>query len=96
MSGIIIGILFNNIVWFICRKYRNRKLESNPEQRPTEVDTIYQELDLSKMNKDHYQSLIMKGNTSSNDAENDGNSYTELNKVGDVKNNYQVLIQTTS
>ena len=45
------------------------------------------------MNKeDNYQSLIMKGNTSSNDHGNDDDSaYTELSKVRDVENNYHSL-----
>ena len=56
-----------------------------------EVDTTYQELDLTKMNKeDNYQSLRV--NAASNDAANDHDStYTELSKTRDVENNYQSL-----
>jgi MFS superfamily sulfate permease-like transporter len=55
VSGIIIGILLSYIVFCSRRRwFRNR----NPEPQRTEVDTTYQELDLSKMNtEDNYQSL---------------------------------------
>ena len=69
------------------------KILKNPEAETVEADSTYQELDLTKMNKeDNYQSLIMKGNTSSNNGVNDDDSaYTELTKVRDVENNYQSL-----
>ena len=92
VSGIIIGILFSYIVWCSRRRwFRNRKPERNPEPQPTEVDTTYQELDLTKMNtEDNYQSLRV--NAASNDAANDDvSTYTELNKTRDVGNNYQSL-----
>jgi hypothetical protein len=55
VSGIILGILFSYIASCSRRRwFRNR----NPEPKTTEVDTTYQELDLSKMNtEDNYQSL---------------------------------------
>ena len=65
----------------------------NPEAETVEADSTYQDLDLTKMNKeDNYQSLIMKGNTSSYIADNnDDSTYTELNEVRDAENNYQSL-----
>ena len=69
------------------------KILTNPELETVEGDSTYQELDLTKTNKeDNYQSLILKGNTSSNNGGNDDDStYTELTKVRDVENNYQSL-----
>ena len=91
VSGIIIGIFLSYIVSCSRRKFRSRNPQSNPEPQPTEVDTTYQELDLSKMNtEDNYQSLRVNG--ASIDAANDDDStYTELNKTRDVENNYQSL-----
>ena len=92
LSGIIIGFLLSHIVSCSRRRwFKNRKRQSNPEAQTTEVDTTYQELDLSKMNAaDNYQSLRV--NAVNNDATNDDNStYTELNKARDVENNYQSL-----
>ncbi len=91
VSGIIIGILLSNIVSRCRRWFRNRRPERNPEPQTTEVDTTYQELDLSKMNtEDNYHSLRV--NAASNDAPNDDDStYTELNKTRDVENSYQSL-----
>jgi hypothetical protein len=90
--GIIIGIIFSYIVW--CshrRRFRNREPERNLEPQPTEVDTTYQELDLTRMNtEDNYQSLRV--NAASNNVGNDDDStYTEFSKTRDVENNYQSL-----
>jgi MFS superfamily sulfate permease-like transporter len=73
VSGIIIGILFSYIVWCSHRRwFRSRK----PEPQTNEVDTTYQELDLTQMNKEeNYQSLRL--NIASNDYEE--STYTELN-----------------
>ena len=59
VSGIIIGLFLAYILLCAHRRwFRNRKRKNNPEPQTTEVDTTYQELDLSKMNKeDNYQSL---------------------------------------
>ena len=92
VSGIIIGIIFSYIVSCSYRRwFRNKKPERNSEPKTSDVDTTYQELDLSKMNKeDNYQSLRV--NSASNNAANDDDStYTELNKTRDVENNYQSL-----
>ena len=91
VSGIIIGILLSYFVSCSRRKFKNRNPHLNPEPKTTEVDTTYQELDLTKMNKeDNYQSLRV--NAESNDVANDDDpTYTELNKTRDVEHNYQSL-----
>ena len=93
MSGFFAGILFSYIASCSHRRwFRNRKPKRNPDQQPTEADSTYQGLDLSKMNKeDNYQSL--RGNVARiNDVTNDDDSnYTELSKTRDVEDNYQSL-----
>ena len=92
VSGIIIGILFSYIVLCSRRKFRSTNTQSNPELKATEVDLTYQELDLTKMNtEDNYQSLT--SNAAGNDAANDDDdsTYTKLNKIRDVEDNYQSL-----
>ena len=107
MSGIIICVLLSYIVLCSRRRYLRNKnpqpqtieldttneIQTNPEAETVEADSTYQQLDLTKMNKeDHYQSLITKGNTSSNDPGNeDDSTYTELTKLRDVEDNYQSL-----
>jgi hypothetical protein len=96
VSGIMIGTLLFYIVFCSRRKFRSRKPQSKPEPKTTEVDTTYQELDLSKMNtEDNYQSLRVNaaslydaGNQTANDEES---TYTELSETRDVENNYQSL-----
>jgi uncharacterized membrane-anchored protein YhcB (DUF1043 family) len=95
VSGIVIGILLSYIVWCSHRKFRNKKPERNPEPKTTEADTTYQELDLTKMNKeaDNYQSLRVTA--ASNEAANDEEStYTELSKTRDEENKYQSISLT--
>ena len=91
VSGIIIGILLSYIVSCSRHKFRSRNPHLNPEPKTIEVDTTYQELDLTKMNKeDNYQSLRV--NAARKEAGNDDDTtYTELNKARDVENNYQSL-----
>ncbi|CAB4023289.1 B-cell receptor CD22-like [Paramuricea clavata] len=92
VSGFILGILFSYIASCSRRRwFNNRKPERNSEPKTTEVDTTYQELDLSKMNtEDNYQSLSV--NAASNDVANDDDStYTQLSKTRDVEDNYQSL-----
>ena len=94
VSGIIIGIFVAYIAWCSHRRwFTKRKPEQSPDQQPAEAESTYQELDLSKMNtEDNYQSL--SGNISRiDDAVNndDDSTYTELNKIRDVENNYQSL-----
>ena len=92
VSGIIIGILLSYIVWCSHRRwFKNKTAKRNQEPKTTEADTTYQELDLTKINKeDNYQSL--KVNAASNDAANqDDSTYTQLTKTRDVENNYQSL-----
>ena len=64
VSGTIFGILVACIAWCSHRRwFSKRKLEQSPNPQPTEAETTYEELDLSKMNtEDNYQSL--KGNVS--------------------------------
>ncbi len=93
LSGIIIGVLLFHIVLCCRRRWlRNKKRQPNLEAQTTDVDPTYQELDLSKMNKeDNYQSLRM--NAASNDAVNDDESiYNELSETRDVEKNYQSLM----
>ena len=96
----IIGILLSYIVWCSRRRYlRNRNpppqttTKTKPKAETIEADSTYQVLDLTKINKeDNYQSLIIKGNIGGNDSRNDDDStYTELNKVRDMEDNYQSL-----
>ena len=93
VAGIIIGIIFSYIVWCSRLKFKTgNQPHSRPEPRATEVDTTYQELDLTKMNtaEDNYQSL--RENAASNDVANDDDAtYTELGKNRDVESNYQSL-----
>ena len=93
MSGIIIGIILSYIFFrFRRRWFKARNTGRNPEQKTTEVDSTYQELDLTRMNtEDNYQSL--KVNAASNEAGcGDDSTYTELNKAGrNDESNYQSL-----
>ena len=93
VSGIIVGVLLSYIASCSYRRwFKNRKPERNPDRQPTEADSTYQGLDLSKMNQeDNYQSL--RGNvTRINDVTNeDDSTYTELSKTRDVEDNYQSL-----
>jgi hypothetical protein len=91
MSGIVIGILLSSIVWWCCRRFRNRKPERNPEGHANEIDTTYEELDLEKMNtEDNYQSSRV--NTARNDTTNgEESAYTDLSKTRDEENHYQSL-----
>ena len=93
VSGIIVGILVSYIAYCSRRRwFKNRKSKRNPDQQPTEADSNYQDLDLSKMNQeDNYQSL--RGNVARiNDVTNDDDStYTEMSKTRDVENNYESL-----
>ena len=52
-------IIVAYIAWFCHRRWcTKRKPEQSPDPQPTEADTTYEELDLSKMNtEDNYQSL---------------------------------------
>jgi MFS superfamily sulfate permease-like transporter len=97
VSGIIIGLFIAYFLFCVRRHfYRNRKPKRNPEQQTTEVDTTYQELDLTKMNtEDNYQSLRVNAAASNNaviPVNDDESAYTELNRgARDDENNYQSL-----
>ena len=96
VSGVIIGLFLSHIVSCSRRRwFTNRKPERNPEPKTADVDTTYQELDLSKMNtEDNYQSLRVNaasydaGNRAGNDEDS---TYTELSKTRNVEDNYQSL-----
>ena len=92
VTGIIIGLFLAYILQCSRRRwFRNRKSERPVEPGTTEIDSTYQELDLTKINKeDDYESLRV--NAANNVAGNeDDSTYTELNKTRDVENNYQSL-----
>ena len=93
VSGFIIGVLVSYIAWCSHRRwFRNRKPKRNPDQQPAEADSTYQELNLSKMNKeDNYQSL--KENVTRIDVvtNDDGSNYTEVSKTRDDEDKYQSL-----
>ena len=92
MSGIIIGLFLAYILLCVRRRwFTNKKSEQHVEPGTTEVDTTYEELDLTKMNtEDNYQSLT--ADAANNDAENDVDcTHTKLNKTRDVEDNYQSL-----
>ena len=94
VCGIVVGILLSYIVYYSHHRWFgwNKKSEQNPDLPPTERDSTYQELDLTKMNtEDNYQSLTgisVKVNCVAND---DNSNYSELSKTRDVENNYQSL-----
>ena len=91
VAGIIIGILFSYIFSCSRRKFGSKNPQSSPEPQTTGVDPTYQELDLTKMNReDNYQSLRVNAE-SNNVANDDDSNYAELSKTRDVENNYQSL-----
>ena len=91
VAGFIIGILFSYMVVWSRRRFRKRKPRSKPEPQTHKDNSIYQDLDLSKMKpEDNYQSL--KGNYARNDATPEQDStYTELSKRRDDEDDYQTL-----
>ncbi|XP_046858292.1 uncharacterized protein LOC124451714 isoform X2 [Xenia sp. Carnegie-2017] len=90
-SGIIVGV-FVSILFFL--RYRQHWLskkrhqcQSPSEVRKNSVDTTYQELDLSKMNKeDNYQSLRPKDDTVDTTYEE-----LDISKRNIEDNNYESL-----
>ena len=91
VAGIIIGYLFSYIVSCSRRKFQSRKPQSCPGPLACEVDSTYQELDLTKMNtEDNYQSLRVDAAINKVTNGDDAN-YSELSKTRDVENNYQSL-----
>ena len=92
MSGIIIGLFLEYISLCARRRwFTNRKSEQHVEPGTTEVDTTYEELDLTKINaEDNYQSLRV--NVAINNVTNEDDlNYTALSQTRDVENNYQSL-----
>ena len=92
MSGIIIGLFLEYIVLCARRRwFTNRNSEQHVKPGTNEVDTTYQELDLTKMNtEDNYQSLRVDAAIDNVTNEDDLN-YTTLSQSRDVENNYQSL-----
>ena len=90
MSGIIIGLFLSFILLCARRRwFTNRKSEQHVEPGTNEVDTTYEELDLTKMNtEDNYQSLRVDAaiNNVTNDLD-----YTRLSQTRDVEKNYESL-----
>ena len=89
VSGIIIGLFLAFIIWCLHRRQVviNKNSQRDPEPQATNVDSTYQELDLSKMNtQDNYQSLKVNAATNEDDS-----TYTTLSKTRDEENNYQSL-----
>ena len=61
VSGLITGMFLTCIVSYSRRKwFRNKTLEPNPEAQIPAADSIYEELDLTKMNTEQdYQALTV-------------------------------------
>ena len=92
ISGIIIGLFLAYILLCARRRwFTNRKFEQRVKPGTTEVDTTYEELDLTKMKtEDNYQSLRVDVAIDNVTNEDDLN-YTTLSQTRDVENNYQSL-----
>ena len=93
MSAFIIGILISCIAFCFFFKFKSRKSQLSGESLKCQVDKTYQELDLSKMNTENYQTLTLGvGVTARNDSVNeDDSTYTELSQTRNVEANYQTL-----
>ena len=98
MSGIIIGLFIQFYIVYVVlfrRRQRNLKNQSNrePEMRAEaeDNDAVYQNLDLTEMNsEDNYQSLT-DNSCDDEEAYEYDNTYTDLNEIRDVEENYQSL-----
>ena len=96
MSGIIIGILVSHIAYcYYRRRFRNRKPKRNRNQQPTEADSTYQELDLSKMNKEDniYQSLRKNKCNVDNDYDP---TYMNPEQLQETQLNFKLELHTYS
>jgi membrane protein implicated in regulation of membrane protease activity len=62
LCGIILGLLLSYVIMVFCRRrLRKRKRQSKPESNRSKDDTVYEDLDQTKMNtEDKYQSLRFK------------------------------------
>jgi hypothetical protein len=92
ISGLIMGILISYIGVCCRRRFSTRKHQSNPEPQAPKDSSIYQELDLTKMNsEDNYQSLMV--NSTNNQPEREAvHVYMDLNQgTRDDDNQYQKL-----
>ena len=90
--GVVIGCLLSYIVSCSRRKFRRKKpQQSNREPSKPQVDKTYEELDLTKLNKeDDYQSLTVN-QSAKNDSGKDDSTYTKLSKTREAENSYQSL-----
>ncbi|XP_028399390.1 uncharacterized protein LOC114522833 isoform X2 [Dendronephthya gigantea] len=91
--GIVIGCLLSYIVSCSRRKFTSKKpRQPNPEPSKPEVDKTYQELDLTKMNKEeNYQSLTVNQPAKNDNRNEDGSNYTELSQTREAEKTYQSL-----
>ena len=87
VSGFIMGILTSCIVVCCCRLFSRRKHQSNPQPQAPKDSSIYQELNVNKINsEDNYQALRLN-----HEPENES-VYMDLNQTTrDDENHYQTL-----
>ena len=95
LSGIIIGVLLSYAITVLSRRQlRNKKPSPKPESNISKDNTIYQDLDLTKMNtEDNYQSLQVNSAGDDEAYESVKSYYTDLNTIREDENNYQSLMQ---
>ena len=94
---VFIGIISYIICFSGCRCFKSRKPKRNIESRTSEVDQTYQELDLTKMDReDNYQSLTHKNTRGQSKFEKpateDDPTYQQLDlSKMNTEDNYQSL-----
>ena len=92
ITGIIAVICLSKIALCIRRKCTSKKHQSDNEPQIPEANITYQQLDISKINKeDNYQPLTAIAGIQHNTSDEDSN-YTELSQTRDEENIYQSLI----
>ncbi len=84
------GILTSCVMMCCCRLFSRRKHQSNPQPQAPRDSSIYQELDLNKMNsEDNYQ--VLRQNVTNSEPGN-ASVYMDLNQTTrDDDNHYQSL-----
>ncbi len=84
------GILTSCIVVCCCRSFSHRKPQTNPQPQAPRDSSIYQELDLNKMNsEENYQ--VLRQNVTNNEPGIES-VYMDLNQTArDDENHYQTL-----
>ncbi len=90
VAGFIMGILTSCIVMCCCRLFSRRKPQTNSQPQAPRDSSIYQELDLNKMNsEDNYQ--VLRQNVTNSEPGNES-VYMDLNQTArDDDNQYQSL-----